>query len=81
MEKRPVSMEAVEAAINHIKHFLQTTGERELSSRVVGEQVMQQLAKLDKVAYVRFASVYLDFKTLDEFRAEIDRLEETGTAE
>jgi transcriptional repressor NrdR len=81
LEKRPVSMEAVEAAINHIKHFLQTTGERELSSRVVGEQVMQQLAKLDKVAYVRFASVYLDFKTLDEFRAEIDRLEETGTAE
>ena len=75
LEKRPVSMEDIESALMHIKHNLQATGERELSSRVVGEQVMEQLRKLDKVAYVRFASVYRDFKDLDEFRAEIDRLQ------
>jgi transcriptional repressor NrdR len=75
LEKRPVSVEDIESALTHIKHFLQATGEREISSRVVGEKVMDQLRKLDKVAYVRFASVYRDFKDLDEFRAEIDRLQ------
>jgi transcriptional repressor NrdR len=75
LEKRPVSMEDIESALTHIKHNLQATGERELPSRVIGEQVMEQLRKLDKVAYVRFASVYRDFKDLDEFRAEIDRLQ------
>jgi transcriptional repressor NrdR len=75
LEKRPVSMEDIESALTHIKHNLQATGERELSSRAVGEHVMEQLRRLDKVAYVRFASVYRDFKDLDEFRAEIDRLQ------
>ncbi len=75
LEKRPVSMEEIEAAINQIKHSLQATGEREISARVVGEKIMDQLRKLDKVAYVRFASVYRDFKDLDEFRAEINKLE------
>lgn len=75
MEKRPVSMEELEAAINQIKHSLQATGEREIPASVVGQKVMDQLRKLDKVAYVRFASVYRDFKDLDEFRAEIDKLE------
>ena len=75
LEKRPVSVEEMEAAINQIKHSLQATGEREISARVVGEKVMDQLRKLDKVAYVRFASVYRDFKDLDEFRAEINKLE------
>jgi transcriptional repressor NrdR len=58
---------------------LQATGERELSSRSIGEQVMEQLRKLDQVAYVRFASVYRDFKDLDEFRAEIDKLQPQQT--
>ncbi len=74
LEKRPVSIEEVEARLGHIKHALQVLGEREVKSRVVGELVMEQLQQLDHVAFVRFASVYRDFKTLDEFRAEIDRL-------
>lgn len=75
LEKRPVSAEALETAINHIKHCLRSTGERELASRVVGEKVMEQLQQLDEVAYVRFASVYRRFQDLSEFREEIDRLE------
>ena len=75
LEKRPVSMEDVESSINHIKHQLQATGEREVPAQAVGAMVMDQLKKLDKVAYVRFASVYRDFQDLDEFRAEIDRLQ------
>ena len=76
LEKRPVSIEAIESAINSIKHFLQATGEREVKSLTVGEKVMEQLQKLDEVAYVRFASVYRRFKDLNEFRQEIDRLEQ-----
>lgn len=76
LEKRPVSIEAIESSINHIKHFLQATGEREVKSIAVGEKVMEQLQKLDEVAYVRFASVYRRFKDLNEFRQEIDRLEQ-----
>ena len=76
LEKRPVSMEAIELAINHIKHFLQATGEREIKALTVGEKVMEQLQKLDEIAYIRFASVYRRFKDLNEFRQEIDRLEQ-----
>ena len=74
LEKRPVSVESIEAEINQIKQALQATGEREVKSLVVGELVMEHLQKLDQVAFVRFASVYRDFKDLDEFRQEIDRL-------
>ncbi len=74
LEKRPVSIEKVDEAINRIKNHLRATGEREVPSRIVGEQVMQELRQLDEVAYVRFASVYRSFKDLNEFRAEIDRL-------
>jgi len=77
LEKRPVSVERIESAISQIKHDLQATGERELSSRVVGEKVMEQLRQLDQVAYVRFASVYRSFQDVEEFRQEIDRLSET----
>ncbi|BFM05738.1 transcriptional regulator NrdR [Halioxenophilus aromaticivorans] len=75
LEKRPVSTEAIESAVAQIKHFLQATGEREIKSRVIGEQVMEALRGLDEVAYVRFASVYRRFKDLNEFRQEIERLE------
>ena len=68
LETRPVSVEAIEAVINQIKHQLQATGEREVKSRVVGEYVMGALRELDHVAYVRFASVYRDFQDLKEFR-------------
>lgn len=74
LEKRPVSIERVEEAVNRIKANLRSTGEREVESRVVGEQVMKELRSLDEVAFVRFASVYRSFKDLNEFRQEIDRL-------
>ncbi|MGH1485718.1 MAG: transcriptional regulator NrdR [Cellvibrionaceae bacterium] len=75
LEKRPVSVEDVESSLNHIKYFLQSTGEREISARVVGEKVMEQLQQLDEVAFVRFASVYRRFTDISEFRDEIDRLQ------
>ncbi|MEX1197748.1 MAG: transcriptional regulator NrdR [Pseudohongiellaceae bacterium] len=74
LEKRPVNIEKVDEAINRIKHSLRASGEREISSRAVGEEVMKELRGLDEVAFVRFASVYRSFKDLNEFRAEIDRL-------
>ncbi len=80
LEKRPVSVENVESSINQIKHFLRSTGEREIASRVIGEKVMEQLQLLDEVAYVRFASVYRRFKDLSAFREEIDRLEKHPTS-
>ncbi len=76
LEKRPVPTEQVDAAINHIKHRLATTGDREVKSRVLGEWVMDELRRLDQVAYVRFASVYRSFQDVNAFREEIDRLEQ-----
>ena len=75
LEKRPVSVEDIEAVINNIKHALRATGEREIQSLVLGELVMEHLKKLDQVAYVRFASVYRSFEDIAEFRDEIERLE------
>ncbi|WP_106478726.1 transcriptional regulator NrdR [Phytohalomonas tamaricis] len=74
LEKRPVSAESIEAAIERIRQHLRAKGEREVNARQIGEAVMQQLKRLDQVAYIRFASVYRRFQDLDEFRAEIDRL-------
>lgn len=74
LEKRPVSIEDVEAAVSRIRHNLQAMGEREIPSRVVGEKVMDELRQLDQVAYVRFASVYRSFQDVEEFRREIDSL-------
>lgn len=75
LEKRPVSIEQIEAAVNHIMHSMRSRGERELPSRLVGEAVMEELRKLDAVAYVRFASVYRDFQDVSEFQEEIRKLE------
>lgn len=75
LEKRPVSLEDIEAVINQIKHALRATGERELKSLVLGELVMEHLKQLDQVAYVRFASVYRSFEDIAEFRDAIERLE------
>lgn len=74
LEKRPVSVEQIEAAIDQIKHTIRASGEREVSSRFIGEAVMEQLRSLDQVAFVRFASVYRSFQDLEEFRSEIDKL-------
>jgi len=75
LEKRPVPIEKIDAAIQHIIQRLRETGEREVLSKDLGEWVMDELRKLDHVAYVRFASVYRSFKDLSEFSAEIKRLE------
>lgn len=76
LEKRPVSAEAFEIAISAIKHNLQALGEREVKSGVLGALVMEQLRKLDQVAYVRFASVYRKFQDISEFQDEINRLQQ-----
>jgi transcriptional repressor NrdR len=74
LEKRPVSTEAVEAAISRIKRQLQACGEREVACRTLGEWVMHELCDLDDVAYVRFASVYRRFPDIQAFEQEIQRL-------
>ncbi len=73
-EKRPVSSEDLEAAANRVHHHLLSLGEREVASTAIGQQVMDELHKLDQVAYVRFASVYRQFKDLDEFMSELRRV-------
>jgi transcriptional repressor NrdR len=68
LRKRPVSVEQVEAAIERIKDKLLTSGAKEVPSTRLGELVMRELKRIDKVAYVRFASVYRSFEDVDEFR-------------
>jgi transcriptional repressor NrdR len=67
LRKRPVSAEAIDAAITHIEERLQALGEKEIPSSQVGELVMRELRKLDKIAYIRFASVYRSFEDVSEF--------------
>jgi len=74
LEKRPVSVENVELCINKVKSALRATGEREVSSEMLGNTIMEQLKMLDKIAYVRFASVYRSFEDIKEFGEEIARL-------
>jgi transcriptional repressor NrdR len=68
LRKRPVSIEQIDAALNRIEETLLTSGARELPSTRLGELVMRELKRIDKVAYVRFASVYRSFEDVDEFR-------------
>lgn len=74
LEKRPVSADDLEKSINRIVLNLQATGEREVSSKYVGNLVLSELKQLDKVAYIRFASVYLSFDDIAEFTKEIEKL-------
>ena len=67
LRKRPVTIESVDAAITRIEEKLLALGEREIPSEKIGEMVMRELKKLDKVAYVRFASVYRNFEDVDAF--------------
>ena len=67
LRKRPVTMESIDAAVDRIGEKLVSLGEREVASDRVGELVMRELKKLDKVAYIRFASVYRNFEDVDEF--------------
>ncbi len=73
-EKRPVPSAELEAAVNRIHQQLLGEGVREVASTLIGQLVMGELHKLDQVAYVRFASVYRQFKDLDEFMVELRRV-------
>ena len=73
-EKRPVSMERIEQTADRIEHMLQERGEKEVPSSVIGEAIMKALYDLDKVAYVRFASVYRSFEDVNEFMRELKDL-------
>ena len=74
LEKRPVSEEDFETLIEQIKRDIRGFGEREVSSRVIGETVMKHLRKIDEVAFVRFASVYRSFQDPLEFSEEVKKL-------
>ena len=74
LRKRPVSTEQVDAAIERIEEKLLSLGLREVQSTRIGELVMRELKKLDKVAYVRFARVYRNFEDIDEFRLLVDEV-------
>ncbi|WNO61421.1 transcriptional regulator NrdR [Rheinheimera sp. MMS21-TC3] len=78
LEKRPVPTEQIEQLIQKIKSQLRATGEREVSSQFLGKLIMDELVVVDKVAYVRFASVYRSFKDIREFGEEIARLGENS---
>ena len=73
-EKRPISSAALESSVDRIEKRLQEYGESEVPARVVGEEVMRELHHLDQVAYVRFASVYREFKDIDQFMEMIKSL-------
>tara|TARA_B100000530_G_scaffold164340_1_gene103369 strand:+ start:589 stop:1104 length:516 start_codon:yes stop_codon:yes gene_type:complete len=75
LEKRPVKSEDIEKSIERVTHLLQTMGEREVSGRLIGDMVMEELRKLDQVAYVRYASVYRSFQDITEFQKEIEKLQ------
>ena len=74
LRKRPVSTEQTDAAIERIEEKLLSLGQREVPSTRIGELVMRELKKLDKVAYVRFASVYRSFVDIDEFKTLVDEV-------
>lgn len=75
LHKRPVPTEYVDAAVDRVTQKLLSTSEREVDSRKVGELVMLELKKLDKVGYIRFASVYRDFQDVDDFRDAIKEVQ------
>jgi transcriptional repressor NrdR len=74
LRKRPVSTEQIDSAVERIEEKLLSMGVRELPSARIGELVMRELKKLDKVAYVRFASVYRSFEDIDEFKTLVDEV-------
>lgn len=76
-QKRAVSRDEIDEFVDEIEHLLQDYGAKELSSSIVGEWVMERLPALDEVAYVRFASVYRQFKDVNEFMSELKHLLDT----
>ncbi len=80
-EKRSVALDTIEAVVDGIERELIDAGEREVTSRAIGERVMGRLRTVDDIAYVRFASVYRSFRDLDELRSELDRITEAKGAD
>lgn len=74
LRKRPVSTEQIESALDQIEERLLNLGNKEIDSSRIGEMVMRELKKMDKVAYVRFASVYRSFEDIDEFKTLVDQV-------
>lgn len=73
-EKRPVSKEKIDKMINEVEEQLKKTGKKEIKSSFIGELIMKKIKKLDNVAYIRFASVYREFKDINDFKREINEL-------
>ncbi len=73
-EKRPIAISALEEIVEEIENMLQEKPEKEMRAEEIGQLVMKRLHELDKVAYVRFASVYRDFKDVVEFKEELERI-------
>ena len=73
-EKRPISYDALEEVTENIEKNVLSLGEKEIKSSFIGEKIMENLKKIDKVAYVRFASVYREFKDINEFMEEVKTL-------
>ena len=74
LRKRPVSVDSVDVAVRHIEEILSSLGDREISSQRLGELVMRELRKIDKVGYVRFASVYRSFEDVSDFQDLLDEV-------
>jgi transcriptional repressor NrdR len=79
LHKRPVSTELVDAAIDNVTQKVFALGEREIGSRQIGEMVMKELLKLDKVAYIRFASVYKSFQDVGDFADAVEAVRKSPT--
>jgi transcriptional repressor NrdR len=75
LHKRPVKADLMEEAVERIKQKLLSLGQREVDSRRIGELVMRELYRLDKVAYIRFASVYRDFQDVEDFRDAVKEVQ------
>ncbi|MGE8446014.1 transcriptional regulator NrdR [Comamonas sediminis] len=74
LRKRPVSIDKVDMALEHVEDKLRTLGAREVQTHLIGELVMAELQKLDKVAYIRYASVYRSFEDIDQFKSIVDEV-------
>ncbi|GAB2471287.1 transcriptional regulator NrdR [Comamonas humi] len=74
LRKRPVSIDTVEQAIEQVEDKLRSLGAREVQTRLIGDLVMAELQKLDKVAYIRYASVYRSFEDIDQFKTLVDEV-------
>jgi transcriptional repressor NrdR len=80
-EKRPISINLIEHAVDRVEQNFQEKGEKEIESAKIGEKIMEELNQIDQVAYVRFASVYRQFKDVTDFMKEVGNLRKSGPRE